>query len=380
MFPGCGPLQPRAGTSSSSSTNTAENQAALRAHHRANLTVTLGNISSSANSANLSDAWRNMNMVRNQAIDRLHLAIQTQIEYNAASQDADPNVLLVQAMRARLVSLCQTDSEAPPVPQAIVPIVTAPAPSVAGVAADEETRRVRQRLDGTTAAASSEHNDPVVDAVGDLMRRFCEVELGGDGRCLFCVFRYLQDREVGAEILSAHEVEPNEGIDVTRKRVVDHLDLEKDNLQDGAGVVLSAAMAEEFGSAEEYMAWIRESGSGGGYLEVLAWANLMQQRVVLHSTTTFADGSLHELDINPTNNTALRALHILHIVGRGNRPQLNNDPLIHSSGGRGGHYRFLQPNLSAAAAVVQIDSSSCASGNAGSRSSEIVHVASSSPS
>lgn len=106
----------------------------------------------------------------------------------------------------------------------------------------------------------------------------------------------------------------------------------------------------------------------------------MQQRVVLHSTTTFADGSLHELDINPTNNTALRALHILHIVGRGNRPQLNNNPLIHSSGGRGGHYRFLQPNLSAAAAVVQIDSSSCAPGNAGSRSSEIVDVATSSPS
>ncbi len=228
-----------------------------------------------------------------------------------------------------------------------------------------------------TATTSGDQNERVADGMGDLMRRFCEVELGGDGRCLFCVFRWLQDHEVGSEILAAHRVQPDEDIDTTRKRVVDHLDHEKDNLQDGAGVLMSAAMAEEFGSAEAYLTWIRESGSGGGYLEVVAWANLMQQRVVLHSTTAFADGSLHELDINPTNNTALRALHILHIVGRGNRPQLNNNPLIHSSGGRGGHYRFLQPNLSADAAVVQVnDSSGCARSGSGGT----VNVASSSPS
>jgi hypothetical protein len=360
LFPGCGPVAPvqspsstGAGTSSSIATDTAANQAALlRAHHRASLTATLGNISASANSANLIEAWRNRNLLASQQINHLQLAIQIQTQINAAPADAD---VTVQQMRSLLVALCRAPSEEPPAIQAMAPVPPAPVlptapvpPSSVSSAAIDDVRRVRQRV-GEPPSTSDAPSEAVVDAMADLMQRFFAVELGGSGNCLFYVLRYLQDHEVGHEILHAHEVQQDEHVDVTRQRIVNHLNREQDNIRDGAGVSLSAAMSEEFGSAEAYLAWIGETTSSGGYIEVVAWAHLMQQHVILHSTTVFAsDGALYDEDINPTN-TALRAHHILHNVGRGDRPHLNATPLTLSSGGQGGHYRLLQPNLAVAA-------------------------------
>jgi hypothetical protein len=301
MFPGTVMLSNTSSTTVARPNASATDPAALRAQHRAQLTASLDYISAAW-------SWRSMNLFRTQQISHLHLALQ--IESSPLYSASNPTM-------TRLVSLCNRGFEEPPVFQPIVR--HAPEPSNEGVdSAPGRGRNVRQNT--TADAPLTQPQNVEVDDLGELMRRFTEVELGGDGQCLFCVLRYLQAHEVGHEVLQNTGVsDVNEDVTITRERVCNHLDLVKDTLVDNHNVLASAAMAMECGDVQSYMTWMRNSESPGGVIEVNAWAHLMEQHVFVYSTTVFAgSGGIYKEEFQHNPRSSLeRAHYILHRVGRG---------------------------------------------------------------
>jgi hypothetical protein len=281
--------------------------AALRAQQRALLTSSLANISEAAVQANVIESWNARNLFRNQQITHLHLALQIQ---------SCPTYSSTNATMTRLISLCNSEFELPPVLQPIIanPVLETSIPSVNPAL----QRNVRQRVSETAPV------EVEADAFDDFMRRFTEVELGGDGKCLFFVLRYLQDHEVGSEIRATVGILQNdEDVNVTRTRIVDHLDEVKDTLLGWANCLVSAGMAEECGSTSSYIDWMRLEGTSGGVIEANAWAHLMQQHLFLYSTTAIRGGGMYTEEFNyrpsPLED---KALHILHRVARGELPSL----------------------------------------------------------
>jgi hypothetical protein len=300
--------------------------AALRAQQRAVLTNSLENISVAAVQANLIESWNARNLFRNQQISHLHLALQIA---------SCPSYSPTNTTMTRLISLCNAEFEEPPVLQPIiensVPVTSNPS---VHPAPNDSSRNVRQRVENVSNApveveADCQHFD-------DFMSRFTEMELGGDGQCLFFVLRYLQDHEVGHEIRAEVGIlENNEDVITTRNRIVNHLDEVKDTLHGWGNCLVSAGMAEECGDASSYIEWMRLETSCGGVIEVNAWAHLMKQHVFIYSTTVIRGGGVYTEEFNYTPSSHEdKALHILHRVARGAlsslKLQLLNKTLIHS--------------------------------------------------
>jgi hypothetical protein len=104
------------------------------------------------------------------------------------------------------------------------------------------------------------------------------------------------------------------------------------------------------GSTADYITWIRLDSSSGGFIELVAWADLFNVRIHLFSSTVFAE-QLHEEKLNwravNSENEPAQTFHLYHSVGRG---------------GVGGHYQLLQPILSPPPEIVHVagGSPSCA--------------------
>ncbi len=299
-----------AGGNARPSTTTTD-PAAVRAQHREVLANSLENISAAAVQANLIESWNARNLFRNQQITHLHLALQIS---SSATYDATNSNM------TRLVSLCRAEFEEPPVLQPIIrerPVVLASNPSVDPAPASS-SRNVRAcvRTDVDAAPVQVEADGQHFD---EFMSRFTEMELGGNGQCLFFVLRYLQDHQVGHEIRESIGISvQDENVNTTRNRIVDHLDTVKDTLVGWGNCLLSAGMAEECGDASAYINWMRQETSCGGVIEVNAWAHLTQQHVFLYSTTAIRSGGVYteEFDYRPSPRED-NALHILHRVARG---------------------------------------------------------------
>jgi len=280
------------------------------------------------NEASVHEGWRSRSQHHQQQISNLQLQIQIMEQLDARDST-------LPALKAQLIALCRVQLEAPPARQpmpeirppppppaaTVVAAAVAPTAAVPAASAPAAARRLRQRLN------PDEHEDEPEDPLVALMRRFTEVELGGDGDCLFFVFRYLQDHEIGHALLGQLGVVIGEDVDDTRQRVAAHLQSVSASISDGSGVPLADAMRIEMGSHDEYITGLR-SGMCGGQIEVHAWAHLMQVCVHLHSTTPFGGDIYEEVANADANDSEQKIFHVLHIVGRG---------------GSGGHYRLLLP-------------------------------------
>jgi hypothetical protein len=329
------------GSASVNSVPSATTAADERARQRADITAGLLRFTSAAEQANINDvfrsnqstnytAWCCRMRIQEQQRANLQLAIQTTVSM-------DSNHPTLPALRAQLVALCFLPLEEAPVllqmPQIsmLVPSPVAPAPAaqtVSDVNNSQNDRRIRPRT-GPPIAIVEELEDPV----SRLMQRFTQIELGGDGQCLFCVLQYLQDHEIAHQHLHDLGIQIGEHVNLTRARIANHLDVVKDSVCDQTESNLAVAMVDEAGSCEAYLVWIRDESSCGGRIEVFAWANLMQICVHLFSTTMWQAEPYHEV-INSNGDSLQKTVYILHLVGRG---------------GHGGHYRLLLPIIASSA-------------------------------
>jgi hypothetical protein len=205
----------------------------------------------------------------------------------------------------------------------------------------DDSRRVRPRTAPTAEpVAENDESSAFLQAIARLHERFIAVELGEEGNCLFFVLKHLQDTDISHETLARIGAESGELVSLTRARVANYLEAHtcvdaEDPIKDAAGVEISVPMVEEHGNVQNYLEWIRQDGSAGGFVELVAWARMCGVRVHLYSTTMF-NNQLHEEQVNwgvDSSCGEAQTFYCLHLVGRG---------------GIGGHYQLLQPNLAAA--------------------------------
>jgi len=226
--------------------------------------------------------------------------------------------------------------------------------TVVDAPAGDADRNVRPRISDSTdsRAAIQDQADTLQRLLENLFRRFHAIECGdGRGKCLFYVLRHLQSNEIPHQQLHDVGAAVDEDVARTRARIADHLERRTADgvsspLQDPASIDLSVAMREEIeGSTADYVAWIRREGreassggiiepaSSGGFIELVAWADLFNVRIQLFSSTVFAE-QLHDEKVNwgavSSDGAPAQTFHVYHTVGRG---------------GRGGHYQLLQPIL-----------------------------------
>jgi hypothetical protein len=317
----------------------------LRFQQREQLTIHLARIQSDMSHYNALAAWNFTNMQHHQRIANLQQVYQA---CNLANDSIQAN-----AIRAQLLAL--TSVELPGAPSA--PVIAEPL-VVPNVPQQDHPERNRQRNETSQShrnnrSRPSPENDETDEREGAFQQQmahiasnFCYVELGGEGNCVFFVFKYLQDHEIGSETLSAIGANVDENVHETRTRVANYLEERTregsaNRLLDASGVDISIAMADEHQSVAQYLDWIRRDGSSGGYIEIVAWANMCGVRVKVFSSVMFNNQLVNEelnWNVPPPCGGEVQTFYFMHHVGRG---------------GIGGHYQLLQP-VAAAAPAPQI--------------------------
>ncbi len=228
-----------------------------------------------------------------------------------------------------------------------------------------QSRNVRPRLssDSDEPPRASRENElsrfsAVQLLIAALFERFTAIELGQAGDCLFYVLLHLQNHDVPHANLAAAGAQVNEDVALTRARIANHLEIctaadATERLYEPTGVDISFAMISEAGNLHDYLAWIRQAGSSGGFTEVIAWVDLFKVNVKLISATMI-EGALLEEPVNARGaSDDAPTFHIFHQVGRD---------------GRGGHYQLLQPMLPSR-------QTSCEQANAANGGNAIVDIA-----
>jgi hypothetical protein len=327
----------------------------LRFQQREQLTMHLARIQSDMSHYNALAAWNFSNMQHHQRIANLQQVYQACNLANDSIQGS--------AIRAQLIAL--TAVVLPSAPEA--PVIAEPL-VVPNVPHDQpEQNRLRHERDtsqshrNTRSRPSPENNetdereDAFRQQMAHIASNFCSVECGGEGNCVFFVFKWLQDHEIMHQTLSAIGAAVNEDVHETRTRVANYLEERTregsaNRLADALGVEISTAMVEEHQSVAQYLDWIRRDGSSGGYIEIVAWANMCGVRVKVFSSIMFNNQLVNEevnWNVQPPCGGEVQTFYFMHQVGRG---------------GIGGHYQLLQPVAAAAPApqiieggVVEVD-------------------------
>jgi hypothetical protein len=326
--------------------------------HRQDMVAALDSIAASSEHFNNIMSWNFQNIHHAQRVT----ALQNRISFlSQPSQSSGCDSSELPAMHTLLNDLLHAPLATAPVPSAVARSRGPGAPQIADVPAsrsstelEHQDRNVRARH--TVPSSEEENSDTLARALNNLFSRFAAIEIGiGAGDCLFYVLQHLQNHEILHETLARVNWHQDEDVSLTRSLIADHLERRtaedaENPLLDPAGVALSVPMIEEKGSVAAYIAWIRELGTSGGYIELVAWANLFQVRVKLFSTTIFS-GNLVEEEIN---------WHVEPPVCGGVRGNIQTFHILHrvDIGGRGGHYQLLQtllPSADAAASAAVID-------------------------
>jgi hypothetical protein len=296
-------------------------------------------------------SWNFENLQRSQRLFNLQQAISS-FPRAGASDGSAPTHALSEAQVTALHAEYATAILAPLLPRPMAPQLPQLDPDsdvMIHEVSTDNSRRVRSRtaapVESQNSQAMPDDNSALRAQYEQLLSRFSPVELGGHGDCLFFVLRYLQDHHIGLEKLAQINAVVEENVSLTRARIADHLerrtsDDQETPLVDGAGLPVSGIMIEEQDSRAQYLTCLRSNGASGGYIEVVAWADMVGARVHLFSTTLIS-GLLHDEEVNfAATCPDCQTFFILHIVGRG---------------GQGGHYQLLQPILRRdPAAVVEV--------------------------
>jgi hypothetical protein len=320
----------------------------LRFQQREQLTMHLARMQSDMSHYNALAAWNFTNMQHHQRIANLQQVYQTCNLVN--------DIATGSAIRAELIAL--TSIVLPSAPEA--PVIAEP-PVVLNVPHDqpEQVRNRREReapppIRRNTRTRSSPENETderevaFQQQMAQIASNFCSVELGGEGNCVFFVFKWLQDHQIMHETLGAIGAAVDEDVHATRTRIANYLEERTregsaNQLVDAAGVEISVAMGEEHESVAQYLDWIRRDGSSGGYIEIVAWANMCGVRVKVFSSIMFNNQLVNEelnWNVQPPCGGEVQTFYFMHHVGRG---------------GIGGHYQLLQPMAAAAQqSVVEI--------------------------
>jgi hypothetical protein len=305
----------------------------------------LARIQSDMSHYNALAAWNFTNMQHHQRIANLQQAYQTCALANDSIQG--------NAIRAQLLALTSVElPSAPSAPVIAEPLVVPNVPQRDQPAQNHQRNETSESHRNTRSRPSPENNETderegaFQQQMAHIASNFCCVEVGGEGNCAFFVFRYLQDHEIGSETLSAIGAAVDEDVHETRTRVANYLEEHTregfaNRLVDALGVDISIVMAEEHQSVAQYLDWIRRDGSSGGYIEIVAWANMCGVRVKVFSSIMFNNQLVNEelnWNVQPPCGGEVQTFYFMHHVGRG---------------GIGGHYQLLQP-LAAAAPAPQI--------------------------